>query len=251
MILYVSSITKIIINLKSYIMKKLFSFSAISLLMCILTSSNLTGQSKVTRNISGFEGVNFGISGNLYVKLGSDFQVVLEGDADYIEDVKTEVRNGKLYIRMENFNIFRNERANVYVTLPVLSSLSMSGSGKAEVEGLLKTEILEIGVSGSGRINIPEVKTGEMKCSISGSGDIYIQKGDIGMASLSISGSGNYSGENAAIRSFDAGISGSGSCKCSVTEELKARISGSGSIYYRGTPRIDVRSSGSGKVRSM
>lgn len=232
-------------------MKKLITLFSAAALMAVIATFNLSGQSKVTRSHSGFDGVSFGISGNLYIKIGSDFQVVLEGNQDYIDDIDTEVRNGKLYIKRDNYNIFRNERANIYVTLPKLSSLSISGSGKAEVDGLLKAGLFDLSVSGSGEVRIPEISVDQMKCSISGSGDIYVTKGEIGTANLSISGSGNYSGENTVIGIFDAGISGSGSCKCSVKDELKARISGSGSVYYKGTPKIDVRSSGSGKVRSL
>jgi hypothetical protein len=230
-------------------MKKAIIFCGIAACF-ILMSANSFGQAKETRDVSGFTGVNFGIAGNLYIKLGSVFQVTIEGDSKYIRDVETIIKNGKLVIRRDNYNFFNNEKANVYVTMPEIKSLGLSGSGKATVEGTVKTDLLDLSVSGSGKISIPQVVLGEMNCSISGSGDIYLDGGEVGKADLSISGSGNYSGDNVVIKNFHAGISGSGSCSCNVSESLDASISGSGNVVYSGNPRMNVRASGSGHVRS-
>ena len=227
----------------------MFLFSAVTLL-CVecYAQSNV----KEKRNESGFTGVSFGLAGNLYIKTGSGFDVTLEGNAGYLDDVETFVRDGRLIIRHErNFRFnFNNEKVNVYITMPEVDALSISGSGKAVVENGLKSDRMNLSVSGSGRIEIPSLTADDMKCSISGSGDIAINGGKIGRADLSISGSGSYSGEDAEIEEFDAGISGSGNCSCYVTESLSASISGSGNVVYSGSPRINVRSSGSGRVRS-
>lgn len=230
-------------------MKRAIIFCSV-LAAILLSTANSYGQSKETRNVSGFTGVTFGIAGNLYIKLGSEFQVTLEGDGKYISEIETVVRNGKLVIRRDNYNFFHNEKANVYVTMPEIKSLGLSGSGKATVEGTVKTDLLELSVSGSGKISIPEVKLDEMRGSISGSGDILLDGGEVGKADLSISGSGNYSGERVVIKNFHAGISGSGSCSCNVSESLDVSISGSGNVVYSGNPRMNVRASGSGHVRS-
>lgn len=232
-------------------MKKEF-LSLFIITALILLCGEISAQSTVKekRNVSGFDGVGFGVAGNLYIKPGSGFDVVIEGSERYVNDIETVVRDGKLLIRRDGNFRFNNEKVNVYVTMPEIKSLSISGSGKAEVEGNLRTDNLSLSVSGSGKIEIPSVNADELKCSISGSGDISIEGGRIGKAGLSISGSGSYYGDYAVIEDFDAGISGSGSCSCNVTGNLSARISGSGNIVYSGNPRINVRSSGSGRVRS-
>lgn len=232
-------------------MKRVFYFYSI-VAGLLLLSGNSIGQSvvKETRDVSDFTGVNFGLAGNVVIKLGSSYQVVLEGDSRYIRDIETVVRNGKLVIRRDNFGMFNNERVNAYITMPEVKSLGLSGSGKATVEGTVKTDMLDLSVSGSGRISIPEVILNEMNCSISGSGDINLENGEVGKADLSISGSGSYVGDKVVIKDFHAGISGSGSCSCNVSESLNAVISGSGNVTYSGNPKINVRASGSGHVRS-
>ncbi len=220
----------------------------------ILSAGNLLGQetAKETRNVSGFTEISFGISGSLYVKIGPDFSVTLEGNKKYLDEIETVVRNGRLVFRMDNYSrLFNNEKANVYVTLPELKGLGVSGSGTAQVENGLKTAALDLSVSGSGKIIVPEVVTGKLDCSISGSGNILLKgSSEIDKGDINISGSGSYSGNEAVFKSLQVGISGSGNCSCNVAESLNASISGSGNVNYSGNPKINARVSGSGHVRS-
>ncbi|MBA4322915.1 MAG: hypothetical protein C0408_08885, partial [Odoribacter sp.] len=150
--------------------------------------------------------------------------------------------DGKLIIRIDNYRFFNNEKANVFITLPELKGLSVSGSGAAKIENSLKNETLDLRVSGSGKIIIPDIVTGDLNCSISGSGNIVIKGiGDIGSGDISISGSGNYSGETAKFKELKVSISGSGSCNCNVSESLSATISGSGNLNYAGNPKVNAR----------
>jgi hypothetical protein len=225
----------------------------LSLIVFVFTTASSAGQGteKETRNVSGFNEISFGIAGNLDIKLGSDFQVILEGDKKFLPEIETIVKNGKLLIRKEYFKIFENERVNVYITLPEIKALGVSGSGKAKIESTIKNEVLDLDVSGSGSITASDVITGELDCGISGSGNIVMEGvGEIGKANIAISGSGNYNGEGAKIKTLKVGISGSGSCTCNVSESLNANISGSGNVGYFGSPKVDARVSGSGHVRS-
>ena len=206
---------------------------------------------KETRNLSGFTKVNFGISGDLCINIGSEFKVVLEGDKSTLEDIETEVSGSKLVIKDENWHSHGNQKVTVYITMPELAGLGVSGSGKAEIKDAVKTGELDFSVSGSGRIVAADLALGKLNVGISGSGDVIIGgTGGAASADVSISGSGNYSGESLKIANADFHISGSGSCKCNVTDKLEASVSGSGNITYIGSPKVDARVSGSGKVRS-
>jgi hypothetical protein len=208
-------------------------------------------QEKETRNLSGFTKVSFGVAGELYISLGNEFRVVLEGDRNILRDIETEVTNDRLVIRKDNWHFNSNEKVTVYITMPAIKGLGVSGSGKAEIKDPVKTGDLNLSVSGSGRIYINEIAVDDLSCGISGSGDIVIKgSGDASNADISISGSGNYTGESFRIKSADISISGSGNCICNVSGSLKASVSGSGNVSYTGNPKIDARVSGSGKVRS-
>jgi len=206
---------------------------------------------KETRNLTGFNRVNFGVSGDLYINIGSEFKVVLEGEKSLLDEIETEVSGSKLVIKKDSWYSHGNEKVTVYITMPELAGLGVSGSGKAEIKDAVKAEDLDFSVSGSGRIITADLAVGKLDVGISGSGDVIVGgSGDAANADISISGSGNYSGEGLKIANADFGISGSGSCKCNVTDNLKASVSGSGNITYIGSPKIDARVSGSGRVRS-
>ncbi len=233
-------------------MKKI-TFITVAFLLTVFSTAFIYGQStdKETRNLSGFTKVSFGVPGNLFIRIGSDYKVVLEGDKDFLEEIETEISSGKLVIKKDNWTNFNNKKVVVNITMPSLEGLGVSGSGQAEVVDALKTGELDLGVSGSGKLYINELIAGSIDCGISGSGDVIIKgSGSTGKADISISGSGNYTGESLKIDQADISISGSGSCVCHVTGSLEAHVSGSGSVSYLGNPRVDARVSGSGRVKS-
>jgi hypothetical protein len=211
------------------------------------------GQSviKETRDAKDFTKVSFGVAGNLYINFGPEFKVVLEGEKGDLEDIITEVSGNRLVIKKDNWRFNFNEKVTVYITMPELKGLGVSGSGKAEIKDAIKTEDLDLSVSGSGKIFTSDVVVSKLGCSISGSGDIVMGgNGNTTRANISISGSGNYEGGSYKIGTAEIHISGSGNCSCNVTESLMASVSGSGDVTYEGNPKVDAHVSGSGKVRS-
>lgn len=207
---------------------------------------------KETRNLTGFTRVNFGIAGDLYINIGSEFKVVLEGEKSLLEEIETEVTGTRLVIKKDSWHSHGNEKVKVYITMPELTGLGVSGSGKAEIKDAVKAEDLDFTVSGSGKILTADLALGKLNVGISGSGDVIIGgRGEAANADVSISGSGNFSGETLKIANADFSISGSGSSKCNVTDKLEASVSGSGNITYSGNPKVDARVSGSGRVRSQ
>jgi hypothetical protein len=223
------------------------------LFMVAILSGFVSGQEKETRNVKGFTKVNFGISGDLKIKIGPEFSMVLEGDKSDLREIITEVSGDKLLIKQENWHFNFNEKVNIYITMPQLSGLGVSGSGKAEVlDPIKEADDLDLSVSGSGRLVTASLEADNLDCSISGSGNILIEsEGKADRGNISISGSGNYRGESMEIDHLEVHVSGSGNCTCKAGDSLKAGISGSGNVNYYGDPKIDARVSGSGHVRSM
>ena len=228
-------------------------FLSLILASTIFTAGFSNNQSEVkeTRNLTGFNKVSFGVAGDLYINFGNEFKVELEGKKNILEEIVTEVSNGKLVIKKENWHLNMNEKVTVYVTMPEIKGLGVSGSGKAEIKESVKSEDLDLNVSGSGKIYAANVMVTNLNCGISGSGDIILSgNSSATKADISISGSGNYDGGDLKIGSAKISVSGSGNCTCNVTESLKAGISGSGNVNYSGNPKVDARVSGSGHVRS-
>jgi hypothetical protein len=239
-------------NLKQIYMKiqRFFIIMVIAFTL-ISGSSNCQTVIKLTRNVPDFTEVSFGVPGEMYIKIGPEFKLELEGTKNTLNELLTDVSGSRLTIKKENRTMNFNEKVKVYITMPKIEGLSVSGSGKIMVEEPVNSKSLNLGVSGSGEIILSEIESEELSCSISGSGNINIEgNGQLTEGEVAISGSGNYTGTNLIFKNLRVRVSGSGNCECNVSESLEASVSGSGSVFYHGNPKIDARVSGSGHVRS-
>lgn len=232
-------------------MKKVLFMAPVLVILC-LTSGILSGQVKETRNVSDFSKVSFGVSGDLFIKIGPEFKLVIEGDKDILDEIETEVSGDRLNIRKEHWHFnFDNEKVTINITMPEIEGLGVSGSGKAQITDNIETDNLSLNVSGSGKIITSGLNVDRFDCGISGSGDVILgSDGSIDSGDISISGSGGFSGEGIEIDRLEVSISGSGDCRCKAGDSLEAHVSGSGNITYLGNPKVDARVSGSGHVRS-
>jgi hypothetical protein len=205
---------------------------------------------KETRKLETFTSIGVGISADVFYHVGSTHEIIIEGDEKDIEDLKTEVKDGRLQIKYENWKS-RHSKLTLHITSSALDGVSVSGSAKFKAEDRLSSEEMGIALSGSGLIHFTDLEAEEVDVKISGSGNARIDGGNAEEMDVKISGSGKLQAEQLEVKEFSASISGSGGCKITVQEELRARISGSGSVYYHGNPRVDASNSGSGKVRSL
>jgi len=233
-------------------MKKVFC-SAIFLMALILTTSLVSGQSKETRNVRNFTKVSFGVAGDLFIKIGPEYHLVIEGDKRILDEIETVVSGDRLTIKKDNwrFSFNNDERVTINLTMPEIEGLGVSGSGKAQIMETVEADNLSLNVSGSGKLLTAGLNVDDLNCGISGSGDIILGSGgSIDNGQISISGSGGFSGEEIEIDHLEVHISGSGNCRCRAGDSLEAHISGSGNVTYIGNPKVDARVSGSGHVRS-
>jgi hypothetical protein len=250
-----------------------------------------TAQKKETRNVSEFTSVNFGVPGTVTVKQGSTHSVVLEGDPEVLAHVKTEVKGGRLnMVPEENWRSWKSRQVTAHITMKTVDGLGVSGSGTLTADGTIRTDDIDLWVSGSGDMNIQVEATGEMEARVSGSGKMTVRgscaelEGSVGgsgdlslnvgkakdaefeiagsgnirasgsadVAEINISGSGKLRGADFSTRVARVRITGSGDVEIAASEEIDAQITGSGTVLYKGDPaRVNSHSTGSGKVRKL
>lgn len=127
--------------------------------------------------------------------------------------------------------------------------VSISGSGKI-VAGNIRCQGLKSSISGSGSLQIDSLYGGLFEIATSGSGKIKAA-GVISESNIGISGSGLVDIKELVSEKSTTKISGSGKVNLNVTKELDAKVSGSGSVYYTGNPEVKkISTSGSGKVKA-
>jgi hypothetical protein len=200
------------------------------------------------RAASSFEKVHSAGSAEVCFHASQEYRVVVTTDSNLVEVVTTEIRNNTLNIGTENGN-YSFTKLLIDVYCPVLTGVSISGSGSLYGNDTITTLAFDSDVSGSGKIE------GTIECEaffarITGSGKINVS-GNGKDSNISISGSGNFNGNDFTINNATVNVSGSGEANVYVIDNLKARISGSGRIKYCGDPSIDSIITGSGKINKM
>ncbi|MCX6259685.1 MAG: DUF2807 domain-containing protein [Bacteroidia bacterium] len=228
-------------------------YSAVFLIALVLATTIVSAQSKETRNVKDFTKVSFGVAGDLFIKIGPEFRLTIEGDKRTLDEIETVVSGDRLTIKKENwrFSFNDNDRVTINLTMPGLEGVGVSGSGKAQIMDKIEADHLSLSVSGSGKLITAELNADDLNCGISGSGDIILDSGgSVDNGDISISGSGGFSGEGVEVDHLNVSISGSGNCRCRAGDSLDAHISGSGNVTYAGNPKVNARVSGSGHVRS-
>lgn len=138
-------------------------------LALLLAASFTFAQHSEVRDVSRFDRISYGISGTLYLTQGSKQKVELKGDREDIEELVTEVRGDRLVIKTRSNNWLNwssNNRVDIYITVEDLEGLNLSGSGKVYGQNTIKSDFLELDVSGSGKMEL-EADADETDISIS------------------------------------------------------------------------------------
>lgn len=200
------------------------------------TKERLTGNGEIvtdTRSISGFTGIHSSGSNRLFVNHGPEFKVEVKGSSNLVPRYKTIVRNNTLELGYENRLNIHGDDIQVFVTLPAIKNVSLSGSGKVRISGNFPaTQLFRLSISGSADVDVMD----EFQCN---------------SLSTSISGSGNANLLPILAQDADVTISGSGDVRVSAEQKLKVKISGSGDVFYSGSPEVSANISGSGQVRKI
>jgi hypothetical protein len=211
--------------------------------------SGISGEGPIvkrTLDLSSFDKVVLTNNAKVYLRQGSSQSVEVEAQQNIIDNLVKEVSDNTWKIRFDD-PVRRYDGMKVYITIPSLTGVRLSGSGSIISENTF-TGIDELGVSisGSGDIRL-SVEANMIDSHISGSGDIRLA-GRTDKHGISISGSGEVEAYDLTSSSCKVRISGSGDCQIEVQEDLEVRISGSGDVNYKGRPRISSRISGSGDI---
>jgi hypothetical protein len=231
-------------------MKK-FAFTILSTLMLAVAVLNVSAQSSSaqTRDVSGFTSIASSGSFNVHVTINGTESLKIDADADVINNIVTEVKDGTLKIRFKdyvNYNHRDIKKLDIYVTAKTLAGLANSGSGSIEVGGVITTDNFKLALSGSGTIS-SSIKSEGLKAVISGSGSVNLS-GEATDASIVIAGSGELKGKELQTASASVTITGSGNVYLKADKSISATIIGSGNVIYSGDAVASTKRIGSGRV---
>ncbi|WP_426490047.1 head GIN domain-containing protein [Hymenobacter sp. 102] len=221
------------------------------LLALVVLSAFRPADSREVRSVSPFTAVSLGGSMKVILQQGSPQKVEVQGAAEDLAHLETVVSNGKLRInaRKESGMSWYNFKGpvTVYVTVPTINALAVSGSGSIKAADGIKAGKLDLAVSGSGTIQLTSITATRISSSLSGSGTIQAA-GVAPEQDISVSGSGGIQAPKLQSKTCSISISGSGNCRVQATQLLEASIVGSGDVYVTGNPQVKSSVVGSGRV---
>ena len=233
------------------VMASLIAALVLGLSGCVLSPVEAAEDRTESRDVSGFDAVDFAGIGNLEVVQGSRYELELSGSGDVLDRVRTEVSGDTLRIDSDNGWwpwLFRSnvESIDVKLTVPELSRLEVSGLGEVNIDEFAG-DSFEFRLSGAGELQGRNIDFDELVVELSGAGKVDLS-GRARSQEIRISGAGEYDARD--LESADALVvmSGAGSAKIWATDTLDAEASGAGSVDYWGDTNVTSDVSGAGSI---
>lgn len=210
----------------------------------ITGNGNIQSQMRETGN---FHKIDCSGTFHVFLTQGNETQVKVETDENLLPYVITEVNGNTLDLKIKkDISVNPSKSIKVYITLPELDALNVSGVCKVQSQNTLQSDHLKIGVSGTADMDL-KISTASLKTAISGTAKMNLQ-GKATFAEFQISGSGNVMADNLIADNTEAHISGMGKLHVNAQKKLKVSISGMGKIWYKGNPAVNESISGMGKI---
>jgi len=202
---------------------------------------------KQTLTVAAFQGIAAQGSLEVQIHRATTQKVEVEGQANLIALITTEVKNGIWEIRTKKC-FSTKERLIVHVSLPMIDQVTVQGSGNVQSSDAFLAQDFEAVVQGSGGLDMI-VDAKRMNLLVQGSGDIEL-KGSCGALTAAAQGSGDIRAAGVITTNATASVAGSGDITVHATQDLNANIAGSGDILYKGEPtNLNKNVAGSGVVK--
>lgn len=203
-----------------------------------------------TYRVDGFDSIGLATAATVEVTVGSGWSVRAFGPADALAALRVEREGNSLRLRPRDgwrqSDRSRDRQVRVLVTMPRLTSASLSGSGQMTVDRASGPE-LRGAVSGSGSLVFGTVSVEELSVAIAGSGSITAA-GSAAQLRVRNSGSGAFRAPTLRASQATVAVAGSGSVRAAVQGPATVSLAGSGVVDLGQSARCTVKRAGSGRV---
>jgi len=238
-----------------YMTKKIILTASLLAIMLIFVLSSCTdcidGNGKMATRTAKFNeitSINLSVSADVKLVDDSTGIVRIYGESNIIEAIILEQTGTALKITSKPC-FSANEPVTITIPMKNVSELLVNGSGDFMSEGNLSAIDLELGINGSGNIDL-NVNATNVVSKINGSGNVNL-KGAAQRHKIEVNGSGNVNAENFPTSNISITVDGSGDCNVFATQALGIKIRGSGNVYYGGSPDISSDIKGSGSLEKI
>jgi hypothetical protein len=178
-----------------------------------------------TRDVGAFTRLKAEDQVDVNLRVGEPRRLRVRAGEKVIDDVRTDVRDGTLYVWYDGPKI-REGRLLVEVAAPAVDAIAITGASDVRVDGLA-AEAVDIRVSGAGDI---------------------AANGRVRRLALDVSGAGDADLAELAAKEARVELTGAGDADVHASDRLDAEVSGAGDLAHRGDPRLRERVSGAGEI---
>jgi hypothetical protein len=232
------------------------SLPILALTLALSACGNAIGGSAVpgpkgdrTFALVGFDRVELKGSDDVRVSKGASFSVTAAGPQKMLDDLDISVVDGTLIVSRKSKDSWTwssGEGVKVSVTLPLIKSAALSGSGDLSVDSSADDKF-EAAVGGSGDLTLANITAASVSLSLAGSGGIKV-KGATKALEIELAGSGNVDAKDLKTETLSASLAGSGDIDASATGKAEVSLAGSGDVRIKGTQDCTTSKTGSGEV---
>lgn len=202
-----------------------------------------------TPDVRDFTGIISNLPADVFVVQGTEFKLEINGPADAVAALQSEVKNGMLHLSL-NQPLRSAEELVIMVTMPAVAHLAANNTGDIVMQSTLKTNELHLSVAGTGNIALTHVEANTIEAQISGAGNIRAGQSTANRATLAISGTGDIDMPLLAAQDCEASITGRGDIRVRADKSLNANIAGSGNVQYTGSAAVQHTVTGRGEIRT-
>jgi Putative auto-transporter adhesin, head GIN domain len=240
---------------KMLIMKNILLFATISLasLACFGQNNKVINDPNAQkRSVQGFHAIEISSGIDLYLDQSNEEAVAVSAsDPEYRDKIKTEVDNGVLRIYLDNkgahWNWGGNKKLKAYVSCKVIDDLHASGGSDVYIQDPIKSEKLNIDLSGGSDLH-GKMVIGDLTVHQSGGSDAFVS-GSAGRLTVHASGGSDFHGYDLPADDCRADASGGSDIYMVVNKQLDANASGGSDVHYKGNGVVrESHSSGGGGV---
>jgi len=234
-------------------MKRFIIFLAF-LMTASMWTSNAEAQSRKRdyvlekRDISDFTKLD--VLGGFAVHLMQSDVPFLEIEAPdhVIDEIKTEVKNGRLYISHKHKHK-RLKKITLHIGFQTLEKINLEGGISLSSDMPIQTKTLDLDLVGGINLDL-EVKTEDVYVNAEG-GVTILLCGKTQRADFSMIGAGNLSAFCLAADEMELDIEGAGKANVHVMEDLDISVEGVGTVKYKGYPKVRKSIDGIATVRHV
>lgn len=191
---------------------------------------------------------------NVFITIGNPEKLIIEGGSNLIPNIGANVNGTVLTLKNNNIcnwlRSYKKSGINVYITMPEIITITNSGYGTVQSQGIITSDSLVLYTTNSpGDINLT-VNTRFINAHLFGTADITL-KGQCQTFLTNFFGGTGFIYDNDLLVTSYAFISSNttGDCYVNCSGGLDVEIYGQGNVYYTGSPIVHYYpEGGSGKL---